>query len=88
MTSRWNEPISRRRLLSSAVAGAALVTPMRWLGSPTATLGASAASPLPLFRAKAAVEDRLRASGLAWTVLQPNAFMDVFLRAGSYSLPS
>jgi hypothetical protein len=46
MTSRWNEPISRRRLLSSAVAGAALATPMRWLGSPTLARAASSARPL------------------------------------------
>lgn len=45
MSSRWNEQISRRRLLSSAVAGAALVTPVRWLGSPTRALG-TASRPL------------------------------------------
>jgi hypothetical protein len=43
MTSRWNQPISRRRLLSSAVAGAALVTPMRLLGS-TALAGTMASA--------------------------------------------
>lgn len=46
MTSRWNEPISRRRLLSSAVAGAALVTPVRLLGGPTLARGASSARPV------------------------------------------
>jgi NADH dehydrogenase len=44
----------------------------------TSTLGASEASPLPLFRAKAAAEARLKASGMDWTILQPNAFMDVW----------
>lgn len=44
----------------------------------TSTLGASESSPLPLFRAKAAAETHLRASGMTWTVLQPNAFMDVW----------
>jgi NADH dehydrogenase len=44
----------------------------------TSTLGASDSSPLPLFRAKAAAETRLKGSGMTWTVLQPNAFMDVW----------
>jgi uncharacterized protein YbjT (DUF2867 family) len=44
----------------------------------TSTVGASASSPVPLFRAKAAAEAHLRASGMTWTVLQPNAFMDVW----------
>ena len=44
----------------------------------TSTLGASESSPVSLFRAKAAAEARLRNSGLTWTVLQPNAFMDVW----------
>ena len=44
----------------------------------TSTLAASESSPVPLFRAKAAAEARLRDSGIAWTVLQPNAFMDVW----------
>jgi hypothetical protein len=47
MTSRWNEPISRRRLLSSAVVGAAAVTPMRWLASPALAHAAQAAQPWP-----------------------------------------
>jgi NADH dehydrogenase len=42
------------------------------------TVGASAESPVPIFRAKAAVEQQLRQSGLAFTILQPNAFMDVW----------
>jgi NADH dehydrogenase len=44
----------------------------------TSTLSASRSSPVPLFRAKAAAEAELRASGMTWTVLQPNAFMDVW----------
>jgi uncharacterized protein YbjT (DUF2867 family) len=44
----------------------------------TSTLAASESSPVPLFRAKAAAEARLRDSGIAWTVLQANAFMDVW----------
>jgi hypothetical protein len=55
MTSRWNEPISRRRLLSSAVAGAALATPIRWLGSPTLSLAGSSARPLAATQFDAAV---------------------------------
>jgi hypothetical protein len=55
MTSRWNEPISRRRFLSSAVAGAALVTPIRWLGGPALSLGASSARPLAATQFDAAV---------------------------------
>ena len=34
MNAKWNEPISRRRLLGSAAGAAALVTPLRWLTSP------------------------------------------------------
>jgi NADH dehydrogenase len=42
------------------------------------TLGASPESPLPAFRAKAAAEESLRQSGISYTILQPNAFMDVW----------
>lgn len=42
------------------------------------TLGASADSPVPVFRAKAAAEQRLRESRMIHTILQPNAFMDVW----------
>ncbi|HEX6307711.1 MAG TPA: SDR family oxidoreductase [Longimicrobiales bacterium] len=42
------------------------------------TVGASADSPVPVFRAKGMTEQRLQASGMTWTVLQPNAFMDVW----------
>lgn len=34
MTSNWQRPISRRQVLSHAVAGAALLTPVRWLAGP------------------------------------------------------
>ena len=39
-------------------------------------LGADPGHPLPLLRAKGAAEQRLQASGMAWTVLEPNVFMD------------
>jgi NADH dehydrogenase len=42
------------------------------------TLGASADSPVPVFRAKAAAEERLREAPLVHTILQPNGFMDVW----------
>lgn len=42
------------------------------------TVGATAESPLPAFRAKAAAEDHLRRSGLSYTILQPAPFMDVW----------
>lgn len=44
----------------------------------TSTLSASDQSPVPLFRVKAAVEGMLRASRMVHTILQPNAFMDVW----------
>ncbi|MGH9240469.1 MAG: SDR family oxidoreductase [Vicinamibacterales bacterium] len=44
----------------------------------TSTLSASEQSPVPLFKVKAAVEGMLRASRMAHTILQPNAFMDVW----------
>src|SRR5918996_2411117 len=55
MTSRWNEPISRRRVLSSAVAGAALFTPLRWLASPGLARATPSARPLPAAGFDAAV---------------------------------
>jgi hypothetical protein len=55
MTSRWNEPISRRRLLTSAVAGAALVTPVRWLASPALAQAMPSARPLPAMQFDASV---------------------------------
>jgi NADH dehydrogenase len=44
----------------------------------TSTLSASEQSSVPLFRIKASVERRLRESRMAHTILQPNAFMDVW----------
>ena len=44
----------------------------------TSTLSASEESPVPLFRAKAFVERKLRESRMTHTILQPNAFMDVW----------
>jgi NADH dehydrogenase len=44
-------------------------------------LGASDESPAEFVRAKAATERRLRDSGMAFTILQPNAFMDVWVPA-------
>lgn len=42
------------------------------------TVGAHTEHPVPLFRYKAAIEQRLRDSGMMFTILQPNAFMDVW----------
>jgi uncharacterized protein YbjT (DUF2867 family) len=42
----------------------------------TSVLGASPDSPVPLMRAKGETEQRLRDTEMAWTVLQPNLFMD------------
>lgn len=42
-------------------------------------LGVSADSPVPFFRAKAAAEQHLRESGLEYTIIAPNIFMDVWL---------
>lgn len=42
----------------------------------TSVWGASAESPVPFMRAKAGNEEHLRASGLAWTILAPTAFME------------
>ena len=39
-------------------------------------LGAHPHHPMPLLRAKGMTEQRLRSSDMAWTVLQPNVFMD------------
>jgi NADH dehydrogenase len=47
------------------------------------TLGADAAAPIPMFRAKGMAEMHLRRrgmqSGMGYTILQPNAFMDIWL---------
>ena len=45
----------------------------------TSVLGASTDSPVPLMRAKAEAEQRLMRSAMAWTILQPNLFMDTWL---------
>ena len=42
------------------------------------TNGASPESPVPVFRAKAAAEAHIIASGLEYVILQPEAFMDVW----------
>ncbi len=42
----------------------------------TSLYGASTESPIPFIAAKAANEVHLRASGMAWTILAPNAFME------------
>jgi hypothetical protein len=47
MTTRWNRPITRRRILSSAAVGAALVTPLRWFASPGLASAVPSARPLP-----------------------------------------
>lgn len=47
----------------------------------TSALGASVDNPMPFLRAKGQAEQRLRASGMSWTVLQPNLFMDTWLPA-------
>jgi uncharacterized protein YbjT (DUF2867 family) len=39
-------------------------------------LGASPDHPMPLLRAKGLTEERLRASGMTWTALQPNMYME------------
>jgi uncharacterized protein YbjT (DUF2867 family) len=42
-------------------------------------LAADATSPVPLLAAKGATEQRLQASGMGWTVLRPDTFMDVWI---------
>ena len=42
------------------------------------TFGAAPDHPAPVFRAKGITEERLRESGLGYTILRPNAFMDVW----------
>jgi uncharacterized protein YbjT (DUF2867 family) len=42
-------------------------------------LAADAASPVPLMAAKGTTEQRLQASGMGWTVLRPDTFMDVWI---------
>lgn len=45
------------------------------------TVGASPEHPVPVFRAKGTAEKALRESGLTYTILQANAFMDVWFPA-------
>lgn len=47
----------------------------------TSALGASLDSPVPFLRAKAETEQHLRASGMDWTILRPNLFMDTWVPA-------
>ena len=42
-------------------------------------LGASEANPVPFMRAKALTEAYLMDSGIAWTIVRPNIFMDVWV---------
>ncbi len=42
------------------------------------TLGAASDHPVPVFRAKGLAEERLRRGTMGFTILQPNAFMDVW----------
>lgn len=44
-------------------------------------LGADTHNPSPFLRAKGETEQRLRDSAMAWTVLQPNVFMDILIPA-------
>ena len=41
--------------------------------------GASADHPIELFRMKAVAEDRLKASGLSWTIVRPTAYQELWL---------
>lgn len=41
--------------------------------------GASADHPIPLFRAKFAAEQAVRASGVAWTIIRPSAYLETWL---------
>lgn len=62
-----------RRLVEAAVAAGV----RRYLF--TSALGAHPDSPMPLLQAKGETEQRLRDSPMAWTSLQPNAFMDLLI---------
>jgi NADH dehydrogenase len=44
----------------------------------TSVLGASPDSPVPFTQAKGETEQRLHDSGMSWTVLQPDAYMDTW----------
>jgi NADH dehydrogenase len=47
----------------------------------TSVLGADPESTVPFIRAKGETEQLLRDSGMAWTVLEPDAFMDTWIPA-------
>lgn len=47
----------------------------------TSALGADPEHSMPFLRAKGQTEQRLRTSGMGWTVLQPNLFMDIWIPA-------
>ncbi len=47
----------------------------------TSVIGASPHHPVPLIQAKGEAEEHLRASGMEWTILQPNLFMDIWVPA-------
>ncbi len=51
-------------------------------------VGASAAHPIGLFRAKHAAEETLRASGLPWTIVRATAFMETWATIMSRPLAS
>jgi len=66
-------------LMDAAVrAGAAFVL--------VSVVGASAGHPIGLFRAKHAAEERLRASGIPWTIVRATAFMETWARIMNQSL--
>ncbi|MEO6201210.1 MAG: SDR family oxidoreductase [Cryobacterium sp.] len=44
-------------------------------------LGADVNNPMPFLRAKAVAEQKLRDSGMAWTALQPNGYMELLALA-------
>jgi NADH dehydrogenase len=47
----------------------------------TSSLGAAPGHPMPLLGIKGLVEQRVSASGMSWTILQPNFYMDTWIPA-------
>lgn len=45
----------------------------------TSALGATPDSPIPLLQAKGEAEQALRDSGMSWTILQPNLYMELWI---------
>ncbi len=45
----------------------------------TSVLGSDSRSPSPLIRAKGLTEERLRASGMTYTIVQPDVYMDLLI---------